>query len=347
VTAEVEASAEAAQTTAAERKVKAQEEAVEKLAIEVDRRADAREPPLNLTGAVEMLHAGGVLRDAARKLLDRETGTRWRLVKDDAQHGHPKLVVGVNQEWPPEKDLPLAKPHQSGVSDDSTSSGGNVHRPEAGSPTENPCQSRKSDGDAASGPETIPPEKKGDAEILEPQRFPEDSSFSGGCSSLPPRVGAPTASDGGVPTPSTPSPAGPDGKDSVTVAMEIFEGGRIVTEEAEPGPAPDRAKAVRSEASGAPTAAAAPGGAQAPVSQPAVIDQALTRQQLVDQLWMALKALRWQALRGIGSYPLGGSRDVWEDFVRNAERPRLERALHAATCALADPNGHPKRESNG
>jgi hypothetical protein len=61
----------------------------------------------------------------------------------------------------------------------------------------------------------------------------------------------------------------------------------------------------------------------------------------VDKLWMALKVLRWQALGGLSSYPVGGSRNAWEDFVRNAERPRLDRALAAVTRALATLNGHP------
>jgi hypothetical protein len=79
----------------------------------VARRAAAAEAPLNLTAAIDVLHAdgNGVSRDAARMLLDREKGTRWQLVEDKAQRGHPTLVVGVNQEWPPEKSLfsePLA-----------------------------------------------------------------------------------------------------------------------------------------------------------------------------------------------------------------------------------------------
>jgi hypothetical protein len=74
---------------------------------------------------------------------------------------------------------------------------------------------------------------------------------------------------------------------------------------------------------------------------PAVIGQPPTRQHVVDQLWITLKGLRWQALGGLSSYPVGGSRDAWEDFIRNAERPRLERALDAATRALATLNGHP------
>jgi hypothetical protein len=185
VTERIEADAEAAHASEAERKVKAQAQALDRLATEVNRRAAAGEPPLNLSGAVKMLVAGGVPRDPSRTLLNREAGTRWRLVKDDAQLGHPILVVGVKQEWPPEKDLPLGKACQSGVSDDAPSSGSNVHGSEAGSPNGNPCQSGKSDADGASDQETIPPEKEGGAGTVEPQGLPEDSSFSGGPPALP------------------------------------------------------------------------------------------------------------------------------------------------------------------
>jgi len=96
--------------------------------------------------------------------------------------------------------------------------------------------------------------------------------------------------------------------------------------------------------SGAPTAAAAPGRVQGPVPQPVVPSRAPTREQVVDQLCVTLKALRWRALLGVGSYPVGGSRDAWEDFIRTADRPRLERALDAATRAIATLNGYPGRE---
>jgi len=69
------------------------------------RRQTAGEAPLNLTEAGDLLHADGIPRDAARMLLDRERGTRWQLVEDKALRGHPTLVVGVNQERPPEKSL--------------------------------------------------------------------------------------------------------------------------------------------------------------------------------------------------------------------------------------------------
>jgi Bifunctional DNA primase/polymerase, N-terminal/AAA domain/Primase C terminal 1 (PriCT-1) len=107
VTADIEQVGQAACASEAERRVQAQEAAVDRLAAEVTRREVTAEPPLNLTAAVDVLHAdgSGVPRDAARMLLDREQGTRWRLVEDKAQRGHPTLVVGVNQEWPPEKSL--------------------------------------------------------------------------------------------------------------------------------------------------------------------------------------------------------------------------------------------------
>jgi hypothetical protein len=113
VTADIAQAGQAACASEAERRVQAQVAAVDRLAVEVARRATAAEAPLNLTAAIEVLHAdgSGVPRDAARILLDREKGTRWQLIEDKAQRGHPTLVVGVNQEAPPEKSLfsePLA-----------------------------------------------------------------------------------------------------------------------------------------------------------------------------------------------------------------------------------------------
>jgi hypothetical protein len=51
---------------------------------------------------VDQLRAkdSGVSRDAARILLDREDGQQWRLVEEKARHGHPVLVLGVDQPWP-------------------------------------------------------------------------------------------------------------------------------------------------------------------------------------------------------------------------------------------------------
>jgi hypothetical protein len=91
-------------------------------------------------------------------------------------------------------------------------------------------------------------------------------------------------------------------------------------------------------------AAAAPGGVQVAIQRPVVSSPTLPHQQLVDQLWMTVRALGWRAVEGVGSYAVGGSRGAWEDFIRNAERPRLDHALDAATRALADLNGHPARE---
>ena len=103
-------------------------------------------------------------------------------------------------------------------------------------------------------------------------------------------------------------PAGPDGKDSVAVALEIF------------------------------------GGPVAADGQPLVNAPAPTRQQVVEKLCMTLKTLGWQALTGVGSYPIGGDKGRWYDFITTAPRPQLDRALDAAARALADLNGHTERE---
>jgi hypothetical protein len=63
----------------------------------------------------------------------------------------------------------------------------------------------------------------------------------------------------------------------------------------------------------------------------------------VDKLWMTLKALRWQALVGVGSYPVGGDKGRWYDFITTAPCLQLDRALEAATRALADLNGQAAR----
>jgi hypothetical protein len=112
----------------------------------------------------------------------------------------------------------------------------------------------------------------------------------------------------------------------LAVAIEIF-GGRVVAD-GQPAVWP-------------------PKGGYIPTSSGPSAPALMTQQQLVEKLWMALKALRWQALAGLGSYPVGGSRDAWEDFIQTAERPRLDRALDAATRTLADLNGHPTGEPGG
>jgi hypothetical protein len=175
VTADIEQAGQAACLSEAERRVQAQVAALERLAVEVERRAAAAEAPLNLKGALEVLHAngGGVPRDAARKLLDREDGKRWRLVKDAALHGHPTLVVGVNQEWPPEKELPLGNPHQS----------------------------RNPEEHLSPAPVPHGPEKEATPKILEPRELQGVPSFSGnGPRNTPsgPLDGAPEGDDGEV-----------------------------------------------------------------------------------------------------------------------------------------------------
>jgi hypothetical protein len=96
------AKGEAASQTAADRRVQQQQAAVDRLAAEVQRRAAEHAGPLTRTAAVDLLRAkdGGVSREAARTLLDREDGRQWRLVEDKTRHGHPVLVLGVDQPWP-------------------------------------------------------------------------------------------------------------------------------------------------------------------------------------------------------------------------------------------------------
>jgi hypothetical protein len=109
VTDEIEAAGEAAHTATAAQKVERERAAVERLAAELDRRAAAGEQPPKRTEAVALLHGTGdqaIPRQAARTLLERETGSRWRLVKDETRRGHPEYLVGVNhagrrQETPP------------------------------------------------------------------------------------------------------------------------------------------------------------------------------------------------------------------------------------------------------
>jgi hypothetical protein len=100
VTAALDQAAESARAQAAADKAKAEQALVERFMAEVDRRAEVGEQPLIRTEAVEVLHGYGTSREAARALLDREAGKRWRLV-DDPAHSQRVFVVGVNQEWPP------------------------------------------------------------------------------------------------------------------------------------------------------------------------------------------------------------------------------------------------------
>jgi len=104
VTAEVAKAGVTASAVTAAEKGDRERAAIERLATEVARRAATREDPLNLDGALAVLRQDRLPRDAARELLDREDGRQWRLVRDTARHGHPTLVLGLNEQWPPEKD---------------------------------------------------------------------------------------------------------------------------------------------------------------------------------------------------------------------------------------------------
>jgi hypothetical protein len=111
VTAKLDQAAESARERAAADKAKAEQALVERFMAEVDRRAKAGEQPLTHTDAVDVLQGYGMPREAARALLKREAGTRWRLVQDPA-HSQREFVVGMNQEWPPHGS-PSAEPGAS------------------------------------------------------------------------------------------------------------------------------------------------------------------------------------------------------------------------------------------
>jgi hypothetical protein len=106
VTAEIEEAGRTASTTGVERREQAEAVAVARLAAEIDPRVGASQAALTHTAAVELLRGSGdgaVTRKTARILLKREAGTRWRLDKDVSRRGHPMIVVGANQQYPPQK----------------------------------------------------------------------------------------------------------------------------------------------------------------------------------------------------------------------------------------------------
>jgi hypothetical protein len=100
VTATLDQAGEAARARASTEQAHAEQRLAERLAAEVERRAKSGEQPLTRTEAVDVLSGGGVSREAARALLDREADVRWRFVPDPA-HRQRVFVVGINQEWPP------------------------------------------------------------------------------------------------------------------------------------------------------------------------------------------------------------------------------------------------------
>jgi hypothetical protein len=154
VTAEIVAAGEAASQTEADRRVQRQQVAVDRLVAEVGHRADVHAEPLTRTAAVDLLRAddSGVSREAARTLLNREAGTRWRLVKDEARHGRPVLVLGLHQVWPakhpaeapeseknpepPQKDENLVTRVSQGVADPHLVAGHAAQGPQEDSPRE-------------------------------------------------------------------------------------------------------------------------------------------------------------------------------------------------------------------
>src|SRR5262249_10664579 len=158
VTAEIEEAGRASVADAAQRRVEAETGALDLLEEQVTRRQGTGEAPLNLTAAVDVLHDAGVPRDIARSLIDREVGRRWQLVPDPAHRGHPMRVVGVNQEWPPEKELPLGKPRQSRNSDECSSPAAVPHGPEKKTTPETiePCGLQGMPSFSGNGPRNTP-----------------------------------------------------------------------------------------------------------------------------------------------------------------------------------------------
>jgi hypothetical protein len=112
-TEEIEAAGEDARTATAAQKAGREHAAVGRLAAEIDRRAATTGQPLMYTEAVAVLEGSGdqkIPRKAARTLLERHTGSRWRVVSDDSRRGHPKFVVGMNQEWRRQETPPAENP---------------------------------------------------------------------------------------------------------------------------------------------------------------------------------------------------------------------------------------------
>jgi hypothetical protein len=165
VTAEVEEAGRASVADIAQRRSEAETAAADRLEGEVARRGDTGESPLILTEAVEVLRDGGAPRDTARNLLNREVGKRWRLERDTSRHGRPWLVVGVNQAWPPEKELPLGEPPQARNSDEPLSPAFAALEPEIDAFT----QSHGAHG----VPE--PPSISGDRPRITPRGTPDDA----------------------------------------------------------------------------------------------------------------------------------------------------------------------------
>jgi hypothetical protein len=104
VTGELYAAGEAARARAAAEQAEAEQGVVERLATAVTHRERLLdEEPFTLGEAVAVLKDAGASRDRARALLDEHDGRSWRMVKDTTRRGHPTLVIGVDQQWPPEK----------------------------------------------------------------------------------------------------------------------------------------------------------------------------------------------------------------------------------------------------